>query len=316
MLRTKRWLPRRQEAEDATCEVRGETKSALVSHHEVGQWALGKKDAMICSISHAWETREHPDPCLFQLKNLVNGLSLYDAAYFSEIWVFYDYVSLFQWQRKTTVQERSFRRAMGNMHLMYAHQSSLTFRLECLTPPDVWAAACDDETFKVPVYHEPSGTVVFIPLRDLMANGVVYNGRGWCIAEKEWSAARSVLGQNMVMDGEADDESGDQETKKVPTAPDGFIRQMETSNFTHRNDQKDVVHLQEKIFYEKVTARKYLKLSDLTQAHLVELTGSLPHYQNLQVLKIELFTGEKEQVIAFVQALPPFISFRNIIFFQ
>ncbi|CAK9028353.1 LRR and CARD domains-containing protein 3) (Nucleotide-binding oligomerization domain protein 3) [Durusdinium trenchii] len=136
-----------------------------------------------------------------------------------------------------------------------------------------------------------------------MANGVVYNGRGWCIAEKEWSAARSVLGQNMVMDGEADDESGDQETKKVPTAPDGFIRQMETSNFTHRNDQKDVVHLQEKIFYEKVTARKYLKLSDLTQAHLVELTGSLPHYQNLQVLKIELFTGEKEQVIAFVQAL-------------
>eukprot|EP00913_Durusdinium_trenchii_P020666 g19407.t1 len=192
---------------------------------------------------------------------------------------------------------------MGNMHLMYAHQSSLTFRLECLTPPDVWAAACDDETFKVPVYHEPSGTVVFIPLRDLMANGVVYNGRGWCIAEKEWSAARSVLGQNMVMDGEADDESGDQETKKVPTAPDGFIRQMETSNFTHRNDQKDVVHLQEKIFYEKVTARKYLKLSDLTQAHLVELTGSLPHYQNLQVLKIELFTGEKEQVIAFVQAL-------------
>ena len=312
LLRTKRWLPRRQEAEDDTCEVRGETKSALVAHQEIREWGLGKKDAMICSISHAWETREHPDPLRFQLENLVNGVSLYDAAYFSEIWLFYDYVSLFQWQRKTTKQERSFRRAMGNMHLLYAHQSSLTFRLERLTPPDVWSAARNDETFRVPVYHEASGAVVFIPLRDLVENRVDYNGRGWCLAEKEWSAARSILGQNVVMDGEAD-ESGDQKTKKIPTAPDAFIYQMATSNFTHRNDQKDVVHLQEKIFHEKVTVRKQLKLSHLTHGHMVELTGSLPHYRSLRVLEIghphgKGFSADVEQVIAFVEAEPPFIS--------
>ena len=282
-------------------------KSALVSHHEVGQWGLGKKDAMICSISHAWETREHPDPCLFQLKNLVEGLSLYHAAYLSEIWLFYDFVSLFQWQRKTTVQERSFRRAMGNMHLLYAHQSSLTFRLERLTPPDVWSAARRDETFRVPVYHEASGAVVFIPLRDLVENRVNYNGRGWCIAEKEWAAARSMEGQNMVIDDEADDDAASekQQTKKVPTAPNAFIGQMASSEFTHRNDAKDVVHLQEKIFHEKVTVRKHLRLRDLTNAHMTELTGSLPYYKSLRVLEIDEFTADEEQVIAFAQADSP-----------
>ena len=304
-----RWLPRRQEAEDETFEVHGEMKSALVSHHEVGQWGLGKKDAMICSISHAWETREHPDPLRFQLQNLVNGLSLYDAAYFSEIWLFYDYVSLFQWQRTTTMQERSFRRAMGNMHLLYAHQSSLTFRLERLTPPDVWSAARHDETFRVPVYQEASGAVVFIPLRDLVENRADYNGRGWCIAEKEWAAARSVAGQNMVMDGKADDDaSGEKQlTKKVPTAPDAFITRMASSEFTHRNDAKDVVHLQRKIFHDKVTVRKKLKLRDLTAGHMAELAGSLPHYQSLRVLRIEGFDADEERVIPFAQAEPPFI---------
>ena len=262
---------------------------------------------MICSISHAWETREHPDPCFFQLKNLVEGVALYQAAYFSEIWLFYDYVSLFQWQRKTTKQERSFRRAMGNMHLLYAHQSSLTFRLERLTPPDVWSAARSDETFKVPVYHEASGSVVFIPLRDLVENRVDYNGRGWCIAEKEWSAARSVLGQNMVINDE-EDASEKQRTKKVPTAPNAFIGQMTSSEFTHRNDQESVVHLQRKIFHDKVTVRKHLKLSYLTKDHMAELTGSLPHYRSLRVLRIEGFDADEDQVIAFVEAKPPFMS--------
>ena len=284
-----------------------------MAHQEIREWGSGEKDAMICSISHAWETREHPDPLRFQLENLVNGVSLYDAAYFSEIWLFYDYVSLFQWQRKTTKQERSFRRAMGNMHLLYAHQSSLTFRLERLTPPDVWSAARSDETFRVPVYHEPSGSVVFIPLRDLVENRVDYNGRGWCIAEKEWAAARSVLGQNVLLDGEVDDDASEEklQSKKVPTAPDAFLDRMASSEFTHRNDAKDVVHLQEKIFHEKVTVRKRLMLSDLTKAHMTELTAALPHYKSLRVLEIDEFTADEEQVIAFVQADSPFMFFRR-----
>ncbi|CAE7817958.1 NLRC3, partial [Symbiodinium necroappetens] len=109
LLRQEKLLPRRQEAEDW----------GLVSHEEVSEWAAGTRDAMLISVSHAWETREHPDPCGDQLKRLVNCLSLYDAAYFSEIWVFYDYVSLFQYERQTDVEYESVRRSMSHMHMCY-----------------------------------------------------------------------------------------------------------------------------------------------------------------------------------------------------
>ena len=31
-----------------------------------------------------------PDPCNYQLENLVNFVSLWDAAYHDDIWIFYD----------------------------------------------------------------------------------------------------------------------------------------------------------------------------------------------------------------------------------
>ena len=56
-------LPRRQEAESLEFTSGGITQTALVTHEEVQQWATGSRKAIMCSISHAWETREHPDPC-------------------------------------------------------------------------------------------------------------------------------------------------------------------------------------------------------------------------------------------------------------
>ena len=56
-------LPRRQEAESEKFISGGITQSALVTHEEVQEWATGSRKAIMCSISHAWETREHPDPC-------------------------------------------------------------------------------------------------------------------------------------------------------------------------------------------------------------------------------------------------------------
>jgi len=85
-------LPRRQEADSARC-ANGET--ALVTHDELKEWAQDPTRAIICSISHAWETREHPDPCGYQLEQVVNAVSLYEAAYEAEIWIFYDYTSLY-----------------------------------------------------------------------------------------------------------------------------------------------------------------------------------------------------------------------------
>ncbi|CAE7710069.1 NLRC3, partial [Symbiodinium necroappetens] len=81
LLRQKKLLPRRQEAEWALVLRPVEEDWGLVSQEEVSEWAAGTRDAMLISVSHAWETREHPDPCGDQLKRLVSCLSLYDAAY-------------------------------------------------------------------------------------------------------------------------------------------------------------------------------------------------------------------------------------------
>ena len=301
LFHSKGWLPRRQEAEDETYQVNGIEMSALVTHQEVRDWGNGRTDAMIVAVSHAWETREHPDPCRFQLQNLVQCLTLYNAAYSSDLWLFYDYTSLYQW-RRAAKEELSYQRAMRNVQVLYAHRSTLTFRMECLTPQEMWTAAENDPTFKVPVYHGPNRRVEPLPLKKLVRNSNVYLIRGWCLAEREWSASRSIQGQNVVIDGGSGE---DQEIKKIPTAPDVFIQRMSRSVFTHRLDCDSVIELQKKIFFTKVTVRKQLVLEELTKDDLDELVAFLPHYRNLKVLKIVRFTADEEQIIAFVEAESP-----------
>ena len=249
--------------------------SALVTHSEVRKWAAGSKDAIICSVSHAWETREHPDPCCFQLGHLVDTISLYEAAYFSEIWVFYDYTSLYQFERETDAQRESFARAMGNMHVMYAHDCSLTLRIEGLTPPHIWNAMLQDESKKVPVYHVPSGSLQALPLKELMHNRTPYLQRGWCFAEVQWSAVRGITAQNQRIYGFYDESSSGQ----VPLTPEAFAEQMRTSAFTHRNDAETVVELQKKVFFERVTCCKEVFFENLLEEDLEKLVESLEHYK-------------------------------------
>eukprot|EP00913_Durusdinium_trenchii_P013985 g13132.t1 len=260
-------LPRRQEAEGEVCEKDSVQMSALVTHSEVRKWAAGSKDAIICSVSHAWETREHPDPCCFQLGHLVDTISLYEAAYYSEIWVFYDYTSLYQFERETDAQRESFARAMGNMHVMYAHDCSLTLRIEGLTPPHIWNAMLKDESRKVPVYHMPSGSLQALPLKELMHNRTPYLQRGWCLAEVQWSAVRGTTAQNQCIYGFYDESSSGQ----VPLTPEAFAEQMRTSAFTHRNDAETVVELQKKVFFERVTYCKEVFFENLLEEDLEKL---------------------------------------------
>jgi hypothetical protein len=168
-----------------------EAETALVSHQEVQTWAEGNRDAIICSISHAWETREHPDPCRYQLEHIVQRVVLYEAAFKADVWVFYDYASLFQFERLCPKQESSFGAAMQNMHVMYAHEHTLTLRIESLTPEDVWNRMMANETELVPVYDKDDKHVVAKPLKDLFPNRNAYTSRGWCMAEVEWSSLRS-----------------------------------------------------------------------------------------------------------------------------
>lgn len=71
LLLSKRPLPRRQEAESQTFTYDGQTQTAVVSHEEVERWAKGD--------FHGWETREHPDPCRYQLQQIVNQTSLFES---------------------------------------------------------------------------------------------------------------------------------------------------------------------------------------------------------------------------------------------
>ena len=266
----------------------------MVTHMELSEWAAGRKDALICSVSHAWETREHPDPCRFQLRQLVNCVSLYDLAYHDDVWVFYDYVSLFQFERQREEEERSFRLAMQNMQVLYAHEHSFTFRIESLTPDAVWQAALEDSSFKVPVFHQASGAVQQLPLKELVQNRVPYGVRGWCRGEVQWSCARNRTAQHQRID--AGDQLGTDVLKgKFPMSPAAFEQLMADARFTHRSDKEAVSQLQAKIFHEKVSACEQAVLENLPAEEVWHLAESLKFYKRLKALKlIDVFVGKEE----------------------
>ncbi|CAE7207215.1 NLRC3, partial [Symbiodinium necroappetens] len=296
---------------ELTCDVRGEEAPALVTHAELSEWAAGRKDALICSVSHAWETREHPDPCRFQLRQLVNCVSLYDAAYHDDVWVFYDYVSLFQFERQREEEERSFRLAMQNMQVLYAHEYSFTFRIESLTPDAVWQAALQDSSFKVPVFHEVSGAVQQLPLKDLVENRVPYADRGWCRGEVQWSCARNRTAQHQRID--PGDHLGTDELKgRVPMSPAVFEQLMADARFTHRSDKEAVSQLQAKIFHDKVSACDEAVLENLPAEEVRPLAESLKFYKRLRALKlIKVFIG-KEEAKALGEALASLKTLEDI----
>ncbi|CAE7340284.1 NLRC3 [Symbiodinium sp. CCMP2456] len=277
-----------------------------------GDACRSEGDAMICSVSHAWESREHPDPCAHQLKCLVDVVSLFDAAYFSDIWLFYDYVSLFQFERELAAEEESFRRSMQDTHVLYAHQCTRTFRIESLTPDDVWEAASKNSEYRVRVYDAASDSVRERMLKELVANRVLYGTRGWGKAEVEWSSARSRSEQNHWIDApEAQDRNeegreGEQEPElpgKVPMAPEIFAEEMNSAAFTHRSDAEEVKKLQFKVFLQKVSECVEALFEHLPEGQLGQLAKALPYFKKLKVLRLRAFKVGRAEAEKFAKAL-------------
>ena len=184
-------------------------------------------------VSHVWESREHADPHGYQLRKLAEVVE-------ADAWYFYDYMSLYQFKRNAASQEKSFRRAMANMHVLYAHEHSSTLRIETLTPSDEMHM---DAT--VLVYHAPSDEVKRVLVADLIANRTAYRDRGWCIAELCWSSTRS-LGS---LSKEIDEAEADTDTEgQAPMPPEIFVPAFkEKLQFTHRSDMDAVLKLQERV---------------------------------------------------------------------
>ena len=163
-------------------------------------------------------------------------------------------MSLYQYKRNMASQERSFRRAMGNMHVLYAHEHTSTLRIETLTPSEEMHM---DAT--VLVYHAPSHEVKPVRVADLVANRTAYRDRGWCIAELCWSSTRSMGALSKEID-ETGSGTVDM-TGQAPMPPDVFIpRFKEKLQFTHRSDMDAVLKLQGKVSYlsKNIDVSKYL----------------------------------------------------------
>ena len=217
-------------------------RSALVTREEIAVWN-SEQDALIMAISHCWESREHPDPLGHQLAQIANSTSLYCAAYGVPIWLFFDYVSLFQYEREPGQQETSFKEAMKNMHVFYAHDFSFTLRVETLASELMWIENLDK---LVTIFHQPDpkvmGSVKPTPLRELTRNDTPYGDRGWCQAELEWSSCRRESYRNQPIDLSYRNQGTGK--GKAPLHPDIFQKQMVNLKFTHRSDLEPVLQLQ------------------------------------------------------------------------
>jgi len=239
------------------------------------------------------------------LEQVAQHASLFVAAFAADIWLFFDYVSLFQFKREKETEEQSFRRAMGNMHAMYAHESTMTFRLESLTPEHRWQKAVQDGS-QVTIFHflDTSGRVEPVPLHALTRNTTAYLERGWCRAEVNWSSVRGHTAQHQRIDVEVTEkkEKGMDArlTALTPVAPEAFAAEMHSAAFTHRSDVHAVVQLQKKVFLEKVTQRRKLKLEGVSLDQM--LTESLPYFKELKSISLNDFRCGANEAEAFVEA--------------
>ena len=268
--RAKRLWPRRQEAEQETFEDEdGSVKTALVTIEEY------KKPMFhgICSVSHSWEAKQHPDPFGFQAEEFLTRIGGLPSAL-----VFIDFICLPQYFR-TAEEQIFFKRAMANMHVLYAHRFvHWVFRLEHLadesakaSPPDFIDIYCEEEG------AEPgSGKFGPQPFSKLELNETPYHERGWCEAEKQWMSTKAWITGFAPMTPARFQERVKRGHQNLP---DGLVLK-----FTHRSDEEIVVKLQEKIFLQQAQTHKGLGALEFPESQLLLLAESLPHFVNLERL--------------------------------
>ena len=290
---------RRQELEEDdenVINIAGRCLSPLVSHGEVEKWASGKEEALLCSISHCWESMEHADPLGDQTRRVASATALYAAAYGAQVWVFMDFLSIYQYEQ-TPEQRNSFKLAMQNMHLMYSHESTMTLRLEHLTPPAKIEEAKKDEENTVKIWHKPAeevpGEVKYVPISDLTWNNREYIRRGWCRTEVQWSSARSTVLSNQQIDSHLNSD----ETKfngQVAEAPEQFrLRtRSEKIQFMRDSDRSIVLDLQKKVFLQKAGKCEHLVVENVDATQIAILADSIEHYKVLKGLTLKNFRCE------------------------
>ena len=220
----------------------------------------------------------------------------YALAYYpAPVWLFIDYTSLFQYKREEdSPEDKSFRKAMNAMHVLYCHEYNLTLAIWSLTPQKLWEKLSGDG-HKVLIYHEPSGAMKEVTLEELTRNLVEYLSRGWCQAELQWSTTRSDSTAHQRIDK---GKTGRARFRAVmPLRPVLFKKKMQSLKFTHRSDTDTVFHLQESVFMEKVTTCKQGTFSEVDEQRFRDLLQALPYYRSMESFTLTHFKCERKSLM-------------------
>lgn len=316
-------LPRRQELDGVRFPLAGRERDCLVAPDELRHWAEddSPQRPRIFAISHCWESREHPDPCGYQLSLIHDYTRKYDHAFDCEMWLFYDYSSLCQYQRNDQ-QEQSFRRAMRQMHLLYAHNSTTTLRIETLTPEPL-LQRCRSEGRQI--WAHVAGQLQLVSLKDLRFEddhpdvvpcfnpqcpylhgyAIPYRQRGWCEAEAQWSAMRGRSHSSIRIDVDMEG-AGRSYQVKAPMPPELFRQRIfsnEGLKFTWRSDLMQVVALQEEVFREKAKSCEELLQKGLPDEEFMTLAVALRCFTKLRVLHLRKCQIREQGSTALAQGL-------------
>lgn len=186
----------------------------------------------------------HPDPGGEQLKQLRSLVALNGKV------VFWDFVCLFQILR-TSEQDRLFREALSQMHLLYAHCQAMVVRLT-----DTMASALT----KTP-----------------------YSNRGWPTFETAASsgAAKVVT----IFNNRAGNSQMD---RPVPMSKHTFAETLDTKVFTSRRaDLQAVKKLYENV-YDLVSTKRTLNVGDWNDAQAYELVKVIGELPRLRIMEVRL----------------------------
>ena len=190
----------------------------------------------------------------------------------------------YQYERHEEEQVDSFDLSMYNMHLLYAHERTYTFRIDSLTPEDSWEKMMKSDDKFVKVYDPEGRKVMPKRLKDLVPNRTAYAARGWCMAEIEWSSSRSRTFQHQKIDIDKDLMKSHRDNLKgrVPMSPEDFEDKMRKAQFTHRSDSSQVIVLQKKVFHEKAEKCEKALFQNLPEGEIGQIGKVLEVLQNFE----------------------------------
>ena len=153
-------LPRRQDLEkDPALAAEAFLTAAEVAALEVNNKGDAARQQMaVVSVSYAWETSEHPDPCLETLFSLADAITRAQRRPISkmrslplEVGIFFDWASLPQHPRAAP-EEAAFRSALSRMQTWYSHSQTTTLLV-------TRELASDARPYAERGYHSPVSSI-------------------------------------------------------------------------------------------------------------------------------------------------------------